>query len=163
MNKAIQPTAETRPNRRRILWGGAFGVLALAVFAGANRNLFYGVITEHREGSVLDAPAARDAVTAGELILVDIRRPDEWEATGLPEGAVPIDMRREDFIDALSEIAGGQSRPVALICARGVRSARLANRLIESGFTDIRDVPEGMLGSSAGPGWLARGLPLERP
>jgi len=41
-----------------------------------------------------------------------------------------------------------------------VRSARVSNQLIAAGFTYIIDVPEGMLGSAAGPGWLERGLPL---
>ena len=77
------------------------------------------------------------------------------------EGAIPIDMRRPDFTDALrAEIVGREDVPVALICARGVRSARLSQRLAEAGFTNIIDVPEGMLGSGAGPGWLKRGLPV---
>ena len=45
------------------------------------------------------------------------------------------------------------------MCARGVRSRRLTARLTEAGFTNIIDVPEGMLGSSAGPGWLKNDLP----
>jgi hypothetical protein len=39
----------------------------------------------------------------------------------------------------------------------------MSARLAEAGFTGIVDVPEGMLGSSAGPGWLARDLPVVRP
>ena len=35
-----------------------------------------------------------------------------------------------------------------------------ADHLREAGFTNIIDVPEGMLGSGAGPGWLKSGLPL---
>lgn len=70
-------------------------------------------------------------------------------------------MRRKDFIAALDQVTGGdKSVPVALICARGVRSARLSNRLTEAGYTNIIDVPEGMLGSPAGPGWLQSGLPV---
>lgn len=95
------------------------------------------------------------------LTLIDIRRPDEWAMTGIGEGAHPIDMRRRDFIEALSATVGGdRGAPIALICARGVRSARLARRLAEAGFTQVIDVPEGMLGSASGPGWLARDLPV---
>jgi rhodanese-related sulfurtransferase len=111
--------------------------------------------------SVAEAHAQADD---GAVLLVDIRRPDEWRRTGVPEGAVPLDMRRDDFIAALAGLTGeDRSRPVALICARGVRSARLATRLSAAGFTQVRDVPEGMLGSAAGPGWLAAGLPVETP
>ncbi len=135
------------------------GVAGIA--AVANPNLFYTLITEDVDGAALTAPEAHAAAIAGDITLVDIRRPDEWSKTGSGEGAHRLDLRRDDFVDALLEITGGDTAvPVALICARGVRSARTANRLIEAGFTNIIDVPEGMLGSAAGPGWIARGLPL---
>ena len=108
----------------------------------------------------LSTPDAHKAALAGEIVLVDIRRPDEWERTGLGEGAVPIDMRRDDFTDVLLTHTGGRTdAPVALICARGVRSRRMTQVLNAAGFNMIIDVPEGMLGSGAGPGWLKRGLP----
>ena len=142
--------------RRTLLLGGA---ALLAVAAGAayiRRDRF--------TGDEMTPPEILDAVRAGSLLLVDIRRPDEWDETGLAEGAVPLDMRRDDFADALAELVNGDlSAPVALICARGVRSDRTSARLAEAGFTRIVDVPEGMLGSSAGPGWLERGLPVVRP
>ena len=112
----------------------------------------------------LSAPEAAAAVASSEIILVDIRRPDEWSDTGVPQGAVPLDMRRDDFPQALLEVMGGRKDlPVALICARGIRSGRISVRLSEAGFTQVLDVSEGMLGSRAGPGWLARGLPVTRP
>ncbi|AVO38606.1 rhodanese-like domain-containing protein [Pukyongiella litopenaei] len=112
----------------------------------------------------IDPQAAHQRALAGDLLLVDIRRPDEWRATGIGAGARPVDMRRADFIETLTGLAGGDSaRPVALICARGVRSARLARRLKAEGFTRVLDVSEGMAGSAAGPGWLARGLPVAPP
>ncbi len=100
------------------------------------------------------------AAAAGEILLVDIRRPDEWNATGLPEHAVPLDMRDEAFLMRVQEARASESQPVALICARGVRSARLTHRLDAAGIGPIIDVPEGMLGSRDGPGWLERGLPV---
>jgi hypothetical protein len=36
----------------------------------------------------------------------------------------------------------------------------MSNLLENAGFTNIIDVPEGMMGSRAGPGWLKRGLPV---
>ncbi len=78
-------------------------------------------------------------------------------------GAVAIDMRRQDFLQALNAaVAGDLTAPVALICARGVRSARLTRALVEAGYSRIIDVPEGMLGSASGPGWLAGNLPVAR-
>ncbi len=145
-----------RPDRRAVL------VLGLAILAGgwaAYRELWQ---APGYSGDALGAVEAHQMAMAGHVLLIDIRRPDEWRATGLPQGARPIDMRRDDFLAALHAAAGGDlSRPIALICARGVRSARLANRLGAAGFTNVIDVPEGMLGSDAGPGWLAAKLPVE--
>lgn len=110
----------------------------------------------------IDAGEAFRKAKAGEILLVDIRRPDEWSRSGIPAGAVPLDMRRADFIEALLHHLGGDTdRYVALICARGVRSGRLAAALANAGFARIIDVPEGMKGSGAGPGWIARGLPVQ--
>ncbi|MDD9720168.1 rhodanese-like domain-containing protein [Sulfitobacter sp. PR48] len=134
----------------------AVAVVATGIFAAR----WYNIGAEIGEGA-LSAPEALARAQLGEILLVDIRRPDEWQATGIPLGAVPLDLRRDDFVEALLAEAGGdRARPVALICARGVRSARLGKRLSQAGFTAILDVPEGMLGSGAGPGWLARGLPV---
>lgn len=114
-------------------------------------------------GAQLSVRDAYKLAKNGSILLVDIRQPDEWQATGLPSAAHPIDMRRSDFSDVLLAALGSdKTRPVALICARGVRSARLSTHLTEAGFTNVVDVPEGMLGSSAGPGWLAGGLPTQK-
>jgi rhodanese-related sulfurtransferase len=134
------------------------GTAALAAAAGS-----YPLVYPAIAGPTLDAHSAFQKAAAGDILLIDIRRPDEWQSTGTGKGAHRIDLRDPDFIDVLTELAeGDRTRPIALICARGVRSARTANLLAENGFTGIINVPEGMLGSSDGPGWIARGLPLTR-
>ena len=143
---------------RRIL------MLAVPIAAIASAGGFALIGRDHHSGATLDPEAAFAAARDGGLILIDIRRPDEWMETGMPEHAQPIDMRRSDFLDALDKLMGGdRTRSVALICARGVRSDRMSASLAEAGFTSVIDVPEGMLGSPAGPGWLARGLPVRQP
>ncbi len=163
MSPAGKPLPETstplRFSRRGFLLGG-IAVVGIAGMAGAR----WFNLDAKLQGSDLTAPAAQAVVEAGEILLVDIRRPDEWARTGIAQGAVPIDMRRPDFIDALLvQTDGRRDLPVALICARGVRSARMSAQLAAAGFTQILDVPEGMSGSGAGPGWVKRGLPLAQP
>jgi len=141
-------------SRRRLLIGAAL-VLPVAVI-GTRR-----VLRPRFAGETLTVEEAHAAAATGEVVLVDIRRPDEWAATGVGAGAYPIDMRSDDFeAELIRAVGGDMDRPVALICAAGVRSARLAARLEEAGFGRILDVPEGMQGSSAGPGWIASGLPV---
>ena len=143
-------------SRRNLLIGGGVAVLgAGAAYAGRSYVMRVSV-----DGDLLTPVEAHGHATAGRITLVDIRRPDEWADTGVGEGAVPLDMRRADFIAALDQATGGdRSAPIALICARGVRSRKLTERLTDAGYTKIIDIPEGMLGSRAGPGWLKRGVP----
>lgn len=144
---------------RRIVLLSLAGTALLAAGGG-----YAALSRDHFVGDALTPPEAHLALQAGSITMIDIRRPDEWDRTGIAEGAYPIDMRREDFIDALLEATNrDRDTPVALICARGVRSDRMSARLTEAGFTQIIDVPEGMLGSTAGPGWLERQLPVVQP
>jgi rhodanese-related sulfurtransferase len=153
----ISMAGARRPTRRLVIAGG----VALLT-AGGGAALVAG--RDRFDGATLSPPEAFAASEAGDVLLVDIRRPDEWAATGIGRGALPLDMRRDDVVAAILAAAEGDpTRPVALICARGVRSDRMSARLAQAGFTRIVDVPEGMLGSAAGPGWIARDLPTVRP
>lgn len=117
----------------------------------------------------LSADEAKRLAEGGEIALIDIRLATEWAETGLPEGALGVSLQdpmtlrtRPEFAeDLLQALEGDRERPIALICATGVRSAYAAELLQQRGFTEVHHVAEGMLGSEAGPGWLARALPTE--
>ncbi|WP_164659867.1 rhodanese-like domain-containing protein [Tropicibacter sp. Alg240-R139] len=146
-----QPNFSTR---RLMLLGGMATLAAGGVY-------WWRATPPHYGGAKLTVVQAHEAAANGDVVLVDIRTPREWLDTGVATGAYPIDMRRDDFLTILSQVAGtDKSRPIAVICARGVRSARLSRALTEAGYSNIVDVPEGMLGSAAGPGWLKSGLPV---
>lgn len=154
--QAERASTPARMTRRGFGLAAGAAIVGGAVFA----SRWYNITAQAGVDGTLSTPDAHGAAVSGDIILVDIRRPDEWQRTGIGEGAVPIDMRRKDFTDVLLTKTGGRTdTPVALICARGVRSRNMTRRLTEAGFTNIIDVPEGMLGSGAGPGWLKRGLP----
>ena len=117
-------------------------------------------------GSTLDAPEAYKQVKAGTITLIDIRTPREWRQTRVAAGAVPIEMGNpkapQPFIDAvLAQVQGDRNAPIALICRTGNRTTYMQKVLEEQGFTRVYNVKEGMVGSSAGPGWIKRGLPIE--
>ncbi len=141
---------------RRLFLGGGIAVSVSSIAWSQINSLPF-------DGDAIDPPTAHKFALSGEITLIDIRRPDEWKKTGSGEGAHRLDLRRKDFITVLDGmVAGDRSKPVALICARGVRSNRMSQKLIKAGFTNIIDVPEGMLGSKVGPGWLKRKLPLNK-
>ncbi len=157
MDTPPSKTSASRLTRRRLLLVGVGlgGVVAIGRWR-------YLTAPEHGN-TKFSVQEVHSKQRAGEVVLIDIRTPQEWAATGIAKGAHPIDMRRDDFIAALQQIVGdARDAPIALICARGVRSARMTLRLAEAGFTNIIDVPEGMLGSKAGPGWIKSDLPLVR-
>jgi rhodanese-related sulfurtransferase len=117
---------------------------------------------------VLTPDEARALAARGELTIIDIRLPLEWERTGLPQGALAISLQdetqqpREEFVtDVLAALANDTARPIALICARGHRSASARQLLLAGGFSRVHDISEGMIGGEYGPGWLARALPTE--
>jgi rhodanese-related sulfurtransferase len=104
----------------------------------------------------------------GEITIIDIRLPGEWQQTGVPEGALAISLQdaslqpRAEFVaDVLRALGDDPDRPIAVICARGHRSAFARQWLAESGFSQVHDISEGMLGGEYGPGWLERALPTE--
>ena len=114
-------------------------------------------------GPRLSAPEAHARAQAGQLTLIDVRTPEEWRETGVAPGAVRLEGSRPDFAaDVLRQVKGDRGAPIALICRTGNRSGRAQEYLRSEGFTQVYNVGEGMAGSASGPGWLARGLPVER-
>jgi rhodanese-related sulfurtransferase len=128
--------------------------------------LWWVPMTTHAE--VLAPDEARSMAERGELTIIDVRLPVEWERTGIPQGAMTISLQdqtlqpRADFVaDVLEALRNDRTKPIALICASGHRSAFAQQLLVDSGFTDVHDISEGVVGGEYGPGWLARSLPTE--
>lgn len=114
-------------------------------------------------GNVIGAKEAFRRAAEGGIVLVDIRHPMEWRQTGVGVHAIPITMhqRMTFFVKQLRAVADAdKQKPVALICAEGVRSAHLQKALKLYGFPDVIDVREGMVGGKSGPGWIKSGLPV---
>jgi len=117
-------------------------------------------------GPTLAAPDAYAQAQAGKLTLIDIRRPDEWRQTGVAKDALQINMAHPHgaagFVQQVAtELGGDRNAPIGLICRTGNRTTQMQQVLREAGFTQVYNIKEGMAGSAAGPGWIARGLPLE--
>jgi hydroxyacylglutathione hydrolase len=88
----------------------------------------------------------------GDLQLLDVRTPNEWDEGHLP-GAQYL------FLGELSEKLRGLSpdRPVAVYCASGYRSSLAASLLQAGGFKSVQNVTGGY---SA---WTAAAFPVVRP
>jgi rhodanese-related sulfurtransferase len=121
-----------------------------------------------QDAGLLSPENAWQRVQDDGLLVIDIRTQGEWEETGIPHQAALVSLYSDwgvpniDFVTEVLEASGGdKERPIALICAGGVRSSFAADLLRDRGFMHVFDIGEGMLGSADGPGWIARGLPVE--
>ncbi|MGS2716673.1 rhodanese-like domain-containing protein [Eionea flava] len=100
-----------------------------------------------------------------QLLLVDIRSEKEWQETGVAPQAKLISMHQAGGVPVFEQslkalLDGDKHRPIALICAGGVRSARIQRYLKAQGFTHVVDVVEGMEGGILTDGWIDEGLPV---
>ena len=137
----------------------AVGWLAVAPEVWAGRDL---------GSSRLPAPTASALAGAGEITVIDVRGAPEWVRSGVPRGAKEVSLypspgqTNGNFVkQVLAAVGGDKSPPIATICATGTRSAVARDILLRAGFTAVYDISEGMFGSTSGPGWLRRGLPVE--
>lgn len=77
-------------------------------------------------------------------VLLDVRRPDEWEKCRI-DGATLIPMQEiERRADEIEDDDGGRTRPVVVYCHHGVRSLRVTATLRAMGFTDVRSMAGGI-------------------
>lgn len=113
------------------------------------------------EDGIMTPADAHEAVKSGEVVLVDIRTPDEWRQTGVAEGAHAMSMHDGGFLDDLNALIEREAdKPIAIICATGGRTGWLRGELLARGYNRIIDVSRGMMGNPTGPGWIAEGLPV---
>jgi len=125
--------------------------------------LLLGAITARAEPD-LSAPQAFERSKQGGLLIIDIRTPEEWRETGVIPGARRVDFYRGPDVllkSVLQMVDGNRNAPIALVCHSGSRTIQAQRFLQTQGFTQVYNVREGMAGSTAGPGWLNRPLPVE--
>lgn len=104
---------------------------------------------------------AHQRAKTGQSVLIDVRRPDEWADTGVPEGAIKLDMSSPAFVAKLATIrAENPGKPIDIICRTANRTRQLQAALVSQGWTNIINVRGGMLGNPTEIGWLAQGLPV---
>ena len=129
---------------RRIVLAGSFLLPASFVFGQALPTL--------------SAREAYEAAQARQIVLVDIRRAAEWADTGLPQGAIPLDVDATAFEVRLASLRlDNPGRRIALIDRTGAQAVATVQKLGGRGWRDLVAVRGGVLGPG---GWLAEKLPV---
>jgi rhodanese-related sulfurtransferase len=107
-------------------------------------------------------PAAKEEIDGGDVVLIDVRDPDRYEAGHLaaalnvPSGESARDAHDASYGDAVKEAGAGPEDRVILVCGQGNRSARTADALRnEHGFTNVASI----IGGSKL--WSDLGYPIE--
>lgn len=80
---------------------------------------------------------------SADIQLVDVRRPDEFEAGHLDK-ALLINVQADDFLKKAKTLLS-KSKPVALYCRSGKRSKEAAAKLTKEGYK-VYDLDSGYLG-----------------
>ncbi len=99
----------------------------------------------------VDAQGAAKLVEAGEVRIVDVRTPPEFQAGHL-EGAINVDFNSPDFADRVAKLP--RDKPILLHCQSGRRSTAALPVFEKNGFARIYHL-DGGFGA-----WASAGLPV---
>ena len=95
------------------------------------------------------------------VVVIDIRRAEEWVETGIIEGAHTITAFTQsgelhpEFQAKFTAIVPTPETPVMLYCRTGNRTGVIGNALVSQlGYSDVTHLSEGIVG------WVAGGAPV---
>ena len=95
------------------------------------------------------------------VVVIDIRRAEEWAETGIIEGAHTITaftqsgQLHSEFQTKFTAIVPTPDTPVMLYCRTGNRTGIIGNALVSQlGYSDVTHLSEGIVG------WVAGGAPV---
>ncbi len=96
---------------------------------------------------------AEEISTNPELLLLDIREQDEYqamhirEALNVPRGILETSCEF-DYEETLPQLARARDRDIVIICRSGKRSALAADVMLQLGYKKLRSLKTGMRGWS---------------
>jgi rhodanese-related sulfurtransferase len=107
-------------------------------------------------------PAAQDEVESGDVLLIDVRDPERYEAghlkgaVNVPSGESARNAHDADYVEAIEGAGAGPDDRIILVCGQGNRSARTADALKnEHDFSNVASI----IGGSKL--WSDLGYPIE--
>ena len=93
----------------------------------------------------LESPSGAELVADQNTLLVDIRTPEEWQQTGIVEGALLVTYTdAASFVNAIKPHLQ-PDQTLALVCRSGNRTSRAARQISGLVENPVVDVAGGML------------------
>lgn len=91
---------------------------------------------------LVDSARAEELIeTVGDLVVLDVRTPEEFAAGALP-GAILIDINDPSFTSEVSEL--DTTQPYLVYCRSGNRSATAVEIMEDLGFSEIYELADGV-------------------
>jgi rhodanese-related sulfurtransferase len=108
--------------------------------------------------ATLSPREAHEAAQAKRVLLIDIRGAEEWADTGLPQGALALDVDAPAFEVRIAGLRlDNPGKRIVLIDRTGAQAVAVVQKLAGRGWRDLAGVRGGVLGPG---GWLAERLPV---
>lgn len=90
------------------------------------------------------------------ILLIDVRAPDEVAKTGLPEDSTNVSLSKKNFVEIINELFNADKhKSIALTCHAGNRTKEAAFKLHDAGFKNLIAVDGGIID------WLKSELPIK--
>lgn len=105
-------------------------------------------------GAALAAPAFEERVEGDDIVVLDVRTPEEYAAGHLPD-AINIDVSAPDFGSRVEQL--DKEAAYAVYCRSGNRSAVALDQMLEMGFTDVAHLDGGIVDWQAAGGAVVTG------
>ena len=94
------------------------------------------------ELETLSTTEFRNAIQSENILLVDVRTPDEFKAGKIAE-AVNWNYYDQDFMGKFEKV--DKDKPIYLYCRSGGRSGQAGEKLINAGYTNVHHLGGGIL------------------
>ena len=105
----------------------------------------------------INVTQAHELTSNGAVTLIDVRKSEEWNDTGRPQGSHGVTLQDPDFeAKVLAVMGGDKSKSVAFSCRTGGRSSEAANKAKAAGHLDISNVEGGFLA------WEKADFPMDK-
>ncbi len=109
--------------------------------------------TLQRMGPKLTPLQATQVINQGKTLILDVRTADEFAAGHIRDAKnIPL----KELKARIDELEKFKARPVIVVCAKGLRSAKATAQLNKAGYTEAASLLGGL------DAWQSQGLPVTK-